>query len=296
MARARRKKSAKSKKRSKKSGRRGKALWLKGLLSLFKGGRKYLLILVVLMIGGGFYLHDAGLQTAVEKYNQAFIDWTAERGLTVRHLKVKGRQNVATETLMALINIRYGDPILFFDPDTVQKQLEAVDWIKQARVERHLPDTILITLNERTPQFLYQENNQLRPMDANGYLLPVDAVDRYRTLPILIGSRTPDDIRQARDIIRNHPDLLKDLKAMVRIANRRWDITLAGDLRIKLPEKDHNLALSRLQKIQAETNILNKDLAMIDLRMDDRLIIRPSRRANLLIDRPAPDDQNGEKI
>ena len=63
------------------------------------------------------------------------------------------------------------------------------------------------------------------------------------------------------------------------MSNRRWDILLGeGQLRIKLPEENMETALRRLEQIHLETQMLDREIAIIDMRLPDRLSLTPSRK------------------
>ena len=60
----------------------------------------------------------------------------------------------------------------------------------------------------------------------------------------------------------------------VCIAARRWDVRLDNGIVIRLPEENVGGGWSRLAALEKVHGILNRDLAAIDLRLDDRLIVR----------------------
>ena len=60
-------------------------------------------------------------------------------------------------------------------------------WVKDARVSRRLPDTLVVDIVERTPAALWQDRQQLALIDADGVVLDRVPVDKMPDLPLVIG-------------------------------------------------------------------------------------------------------------
>lgn len=59
----------------------------------------------------------------------------------------------------------------------------------------------------------------------------------------------------------------------MRVAGRRWDLYLDNGVIIKLPEDNIDGALARLTKLEKDQSLLQRDIAAVDLRLDDRMAI-----------------------
>ena len=66
---------------------------------------------------------------------------------------------------------------------------------------------------------------------------------------------------------------------MVRIHERRWNLRLHSGTDVLLPEGHEANAIQRLGELQREARLLDRPLAAIDLRLPDRLVLRPTRQA-----------------
>jgi cell division protein FtsQ len=69
------------------------------------------------------------------------------------------------------------------------------------------------------------------------------------------------------------------VRAGVLISERRWNIVLAEAVEIMLPEKDPAAALARVAEIDEESGLLSRDIAAVDLRLPDKLVVRLSETA-----------------
>ena len=69
----------------------------------------------------------------------------------------------------------------------IRDRLLQFGWVKDARVSRRLPDTLVIDIVERTPAALWQNNGRLALIDSEGVVLDRVPVDKMPDLPLLIG-------------------------------------------------------------------------------------------------------------
>ncbi len=63
--------------------------------------------------------------------------------------------------------------------------------------------------------------------------------------------------------------------AAVRVGQRRWNLTLRNGCDVMLPEGEEPAALHRLALLQRDQQLLVRPLAAIDMRLGDRLVVRP---------------------
>ena len=62
----------------------------------------------------------------------------------------------------------------------------------------------------------------------------------------------------------------------MRVGGRRWDLRLKNNLSVKLPEQDMELAMRRLVTIGEQKKIFDRNIASIDLRQPEKLIVTPA--------------------
>ncbi len=62
-------------------------------------------------------------------------------------------------------------------------------------------------------------------------------------------------------------------RAAVRVGGRRWNVQLDDSIEVKLPEDDAAGAWTRLAEVERKQGILKRDLAAVDLRLPDRLVV-----------------------
>ena len=269
-----------SKKRSPKSSKRGQPrrrvvpFWrhryMRGVLTV---------MLIVLATGGGWRLWQSGWITAtVDRAKWNLIAASAEVGFKVNEILVVGRRETRQKDLLAAVQLVRGAPILAFDLKGAQKRIEALPWIKSATVERMLPDTVLLTVQERQPMALWQHKGVFALIDTDGEVILKTGLERFSDLLVVVGGDAP---KHAADLLKDlatEPQLMTMVKAAVRVGGRRWNLRLKGDIDVRLPEDDAAGAWNRLAEYEKNHQVLERDVRILDLRLPDRLIVRKPPR------------------
>src|SRR3546814_12245316 len=112
-------------------------------------------------------------------------------------------------------------PILAIDLEALQERVIALPWVRTARVERHLPDTLFIAITERRPLALWQRHRTLALVDEDGVVITDRRLGRFGTLPIVNGGRAQARADVGIAMLAREPDLLARGRPPHRICNGR---------------------------------------------------------------------------
>jgi cell division protein FtsQ len=197
-------------------------------------------------------------------------------GFGIAAVSVSGGSQIDREQALALAGVTSRSSLLFFDAETARGRLVANPWVADAAVLKLYPDRLLITLTERHAFALWQRNGRINVIAEDGTVLQPFVEDRYRGLPLVVGSGAE---RRAKDFIRlidRFPEIRSAVRASVLIAERRWNLRLTNGMDVRLPERDLQTALDRLVKLDHEKKLLSRDITSIDLRLPDRVTVRLS--------------------
>lgn len=233
--------------------------------------------IALLLTGTIYWLFASGwVGQKVDQMRMAWLDHTGNVGLAVQDIYMTGREETSSSDVLHAVSVKIGQPILTFDSNEAQKELEHLPWIKTARVERRFPGTIFIGLVERQPLGLYQKNGQQSLVDETGQVLTTQNLGRWRDLPVLVGEQAPQSASSLIKVLSNYPDIYWRIRAMTYINQRRWDLLLNNNVTIRLPEEKIDDALQRVTKAQTEGRVLDGVARVVDVRMLDRLVIDPA--------------------
>ncbi len=205
------------------------------------------------------------------------MDVSAALGMRLQNLTVEGRENTDREDLLAALDIERGAPILAIDVAKARDAVEALPWVKTAKIERRLPDAVHVIIEERAAYALWQRGARYSLVDRDGKAI-ADIPEADQSLPLIVGPDAPAHAAELFDILAsNHPELAPRVRAAVRVGNRRWNLYLdayENGIAVRLPDDDLRGALDRLATLERDHKILERDLDFIDLRLPDRLIVR----------------------
>lgn len=202
---------------------------------------------------------------------------TAGFGLRVQNVAIDGRQKTPEKQIMTALGITTGDPILGFSVDAARTRLEALTWVRSAVVERQLPGTIRVTLTERAPFAVWQKDGKFALIDRAGNVVTDSDIAAFADkLPLVVGTGASGaPAATLLDALALQPDVLQRLVAAVRVGERRWNLCLTSGAEVLLPEGAEQPALARLVELQTSKALLDRPLQEIDLRLPDRLRLRP---------------------
>ena len=200
----------------------------------------------------------------------------ADAGLKLRHIHVRGRSHISKETLLANLNLHLDAPIFSIDLQELHYRVNQIGWVKNVIVERRLPSTIHITIDERVPVALLQNDKGHQLIDASGAIIEGTDPRDFTHLKVVAGDNSAAYAAPILAALKTEPELFSEVWAISFKSERRWDVHLKNGMEIRLPETDPISAWSKLGVIDREKNLTNRDLAVIDLRIPHQLIVEPN--------------------
>lgn len=186
-----------------------------------------------------------------------------------------GHYHTRRKDLLAAIAVKPGDDMMDVDPDEVRARVEALDWIESAKVARLWPATLQVQVVEKEPYAIWQSKGVSWLIDRKGARITKDGVGEFAGLPLVVGDGAPQHAAELVEILKRFPTIQRLTKASVRVGDRRWDLHLKNGIQVRLPEDGVEDALQRLTVLEQEQKIFERDIESVDLRLPDRLVIKP---------------------
>ena len=200
-------------------------------------------------------------------------------GFVVERVDVMGEGRLREDDVRKALGVYHGDYFFGVDMDGAKQRVESLSWVDRAVVRRLWPNRIVVQIIERQPYALWQHGGELKVVDVKGDVISDAPPTAFAGLKSYVGAQAHLQIGALRDSLTAFPEIDARSVSFVHVSERRWDILLGeGRLRIKLPEENMETALRRLEKIHLDTQILDRDIAIIDMRLPDRLGLTPSRK------------------
>jgi cell division protein FtsQ len=173
-----------------------------------------------------------------------------------------------------------GMPILAVSPEAAAARIEALGMVRDAVVERRLPDTIVVNVTERRPLAIWQRpDGHFALIGTSGAVLTdQDAGAAHAQSPalkLLVGAGAPDHAQDLLDLLAKFPAVDAKVIAAERIDRLRWNLILRDHTVVELPDEHAERALAVLMQADDRIRLLDRPVRTIDLRLADRLVVRP---------------------
>jgi len=143
--------------------------------------------------------------------------------LAVRTIEVRGNQRTRVEDLLEASGLREGTNIFSVSTSEAQKRLLNLPWVKKARVNRIVPDRIVMEVVEHQPVAVINLEG-LYYVNRSGEVFKRVQAGEREDLPVLTGvSRTSfrDHPERAQEHIRESLRLIKTLQELPCVKKRR---------------------------------------------------------------------------
>ena len=233
--------------------------------------------LIALGLAGWWVVSDDDMRGAIEAKAATVVKKIATRPeFAVRGVVVTGGSPELRAQVERAVGIEPGTSSLMLDVDSIRRHLESLGPVKRAAVQFDPQGTLKIAIVERIPAVLFRKsNNELVLVDDRGVEIgPASARADYPELPVILGEGAEAHVIEVLELVDAAPEILPRLRAMVRVGKRRWDVVLDRDMLIKLPSDGAADALSRIMALHYGEELLDRDLAVIDMRLPDRPAVR----------------------
>lgn len=246
-------------------------------------GRRGTSLLTALVIGG-FTAYGIVLGGHVESAKEVGIDLADAvanvAGFKVTQVDLSGHNHVTPGQILAAAGIKGSTSILFVNADEARARLEALPWIRSASVRKFFPDRIEISVAERDGFALWQINGEISVIARDGTVIaPYSDDPRYVRLPIVVGEGADRNVGEIVDALARLPAVADQVRAAIRVADRRWTLKMRNGIDVRLPEERVEAALMELAALDQDKKLLTRDITIVDLRLPDRVVVRLSDTA-----------------
>jgi len=193
-------------------------------------------------------------------------------GFGIEDVRIDGGKETSEIAILEQLDI--GSSLIAFDVIDAQKRLGALPWVESASVRKFYPSTLAIEIVERKPFALWQHDGSVFVIDRSGREIVLLDESRFAKLPFMVGGGANQTAQSFLADLFTQPDIAIGMRAAVLVGGRRWDLHLDNAVTVKLPEKGAREALAQLVKLDAERQLLARDVVVIDLRLPDRVTVR----------------------
>ena len=213
-------------------------------------------------------------------------------GFTMRRVEIKGAERVSR---LAIYNVAFDQPsmaLAMIDLEATRARLLQFGWIREARVSRRWPDTLVVDVIERQPAAIWQNGGRLSIIDAEGVVLEPVRVEAMPELPLVIGDSANRQVGALAALLERAPRLRPLISGASWVGQRRWDLRFSGGELLMLPEGEEaaSRAIERFALMDQQDPLLGRGFVRIDMRDPRRTYVRISRDPGAIVPTLNPPD------
>jgi cell division protein FtsQ len=207
---------------------------------------------------------------------QQYAQLAAKAGFEVKRVEITGMERVDQLKVYDIVLAEKDRAMPLVDIDKIRADLVDYGWIKDVRVSRRLPDTLVVEIIERKPTALWQRDGKYSLIDAEGIVLENTSPEKAGDLPMLNG---PDANRHSvalGELLNKATSLKAQVAGASWIGNRRWDLRFKTGETLALPEGEKAAAeaLLNFARMDGIHRLLGRDIIHFDLRDPERAYFR----------------------
>jgi cell division protein FtsQ len=228
--------------------------------------------IVIVGAAGAYEVRDEIALGAIGLYNLAQGEF-AKAGFGIGAINITGQSLTSEEAILKALAIGPATSTLNFDADAALARILAIPSIKSADIRKVYPSGLTVSVVEKVPMARWRIGDKTWLVDEDGS--PIMADDgSFRSLPLVVGEGAADDAKVMIHALNAYPAITQDLAALSRIGGRRWDLIFYSGLRVELPENGVAQALSNLNQYESDSQLLDRDVNVIDMRVPGMLSLK----------------------
>lgn len=166
------------------------------------------------------------------------------------------------------------------DVAMLRERLTRLPWVKDARVSRQLPNTLVIDIVERVPHAVFRKGESFVLIDDTGAELEAVNPEKQKAmvkgLLRLSGAEAGVKVPELTTLLEAAPALKPQVAEAEWVGNRRWNLTFKSGQVLALPEGDEEAASALLAfaRLDGVNGLLGGKVAFFDMRAKDRAYLR----------------------
>ncbi|WP_017999978.1 cell division protein FtsQ/DivIB [Paracoccus sp. N5] len=224
----------------------------------------------------GIWLSDDTRRANLTGGIDAIVDKVQHRDeFMVRMMTIEGASPVVDKGLRAMLPVDLPASSFDLDLEKLRERVLKLDAVEAVDLRIKPGGVLSAVVTERVPAVLWRHARGIELLDKTGHrVASVTAREVRGDLPIISGEGADRAAAEALALIDAAGPVLPRLRGLERMGERRWDVVLDRGQRIKLPENGALQALERAIAIDRAQHMLDRDIAVVDLRQQQRPVVR----------------------
>ena len=232
--------------------------------------------LIILLLPVFIFLKDQNNKNLVEEIVLDFYRKVIERPeFMLSALSIQGSSDSLNAEIREILGLNF--PISSFDLDLadLRNKVLSLPPVETAEVRLEGGSILHVKVKEKVPALLLKDDTGIHVLNKNGdYIRPLLSTEYGSKLPVITGEGAQKAAAEAFKLFSVLYDKLDEVRGLVLVGGRRWNIVLKSGQVIMLPEKKSEQAVQKILILDKAEKILSRDIAVFDFRLPYRITLR----------------------
>ena len=232
--------------------------------------------LIILLLPVFIFLKDQNNKILVEEIVLDFYRKVIERPeFMLSALSIQGSSDSLNAEIREILGLDF--PISSFDLDLadLRNRVLSLPPVETAEVRLEGGSILHVKVKEKVPALLLKDDTGIHVLNKNGdYIRPLLSTEYGSKLPVITGEGAQKAAAEAFILFSALYDKLDEVRGLVLVGGRRWNIVLKSGQLIMLPEKKPEQAVQKILILDKAEKILSRDIAVFDFRLPYRITLR----------------------
>lgn len=237
-------------------------------------------VFFLLFIGGVWLSSEANRQTLSDAVAEAKSSIQQRPEFMVKLMAVDGADDALVANIRDAVPIDFPQSSFDIDLEAERAKIAALPAVKSATARIRPGGILQVDVVQRVPIAVWRGGSGLSLIDETGTLVgPLAARGDRPDLPLIAGDGAKLALAEAMELYGAVGPLTPRFRGLVRMGERRWDVVLDRGQRLMLPADDPVQSLRRIIAMDQARDMLDRDIAAVDMRNPDRPTVRMTRAA-----------------
>ena len=222
------------------------------------------------------YFHDQKNKEKLEEVTYDLYRKVIERPeFMLDALSIEGASDSLNAEIREVLGLHF--PISSFDLDLAElhKRVLSLPPVKIAEAHIKRGGILHIKVDEKTPSLLMKKENGFNVLSEHGdYIRSLHSRENFSDLPVITGEGAENAAAQATAIFKAIYGNLDQVRGLVFVGQRRWNIVMKSGQVVMLPENDALQAIQKIIILDKTEQILSRQIAVFDFRLPSRITLR----------------------
>ncbi|UUV05095.1 cell division protein FtsQ/DivIB [Ruegeria sp. YS9] len=199
----------------------------------------------------------------------------------VNLMAIDGAGTGLSEDIREIVPLDFPISSWDLDVEQIRDTITGLDPVKSATVRIRPGGILQVDVVERQPVIVWRTHDGLELLDETGaHVKEATSRKDHADLPLIAGAGANDHVGEALELLQTSRSLGNRVRGLVRVGERRWDLVLDRGQRIMLPTERPVRALERVLAVNEVQDLLERDVAVVDMRLGQRPTIRMTKAAS----------------